>query len=275
MNFTSKIVNIDHLHFHLVTGGTGKPVVLIHGLTNNWEGHIPLATALGKTFKVYIPDMPGYGDSGRLKRYNIEQMSKSLYALVQKLGIKPLAVMGLSMGGFIAADFAKSYTQATESAIIMGPVLRDKHRGVNAAKYFFKSTKIVPGGRTILKKIVETKSIAYLFAKYVNMYRFNKELIDKYGMNGKKKMTKDAYVEMGIAAAEYDFDATLRTIRTPTLLVYGREDKMSSFTYAQKFVLPGNPHLDLAVILEAGHIVSLEKPRETARAITSFLNQLK
>ncbi len=113
--------------------------------------------------------------------------------------------------------------------------------------------------------------MAYIFAKYVNMYKFNKELIDKYGMKGKRKMTKDAYVEMGVAAADYDFDATLRAIKIPTLLVYGREDKMSRFSYAQKLVLSENNHLSLAVIPEAGHIVSLEKVEVTALPIMSFI----
>ncbi len=79
MTFTSKTIFIDQTHIHVVTYGKGNPVVLIHGLTNNWEGHIPLATVLGETYKVYIPDIPGYGDSGGLKNYNIQKMSQGLY----------------------------------------------------------------------------------------------------------------------------------------------------------------------------------------------------
>ncbi len=56
------------------------------------------------------------------------------------------------MGGFIVADFVKTYPRSTHAAVIMGPVLKDKHRGIDMAKYFKKSTTIIPGRRRILKK---------------------------------------------------------------------------------------------------------------------------
>lgn len=274
MEYRSNFQTVNGVTIHYVEAGVGKPIVLIHGLTNNWEGNIPIAKILSKKYRVIIPDLPGYGDSGRLSHYNIEIMASYLSKLIGAIGIQPIAVVGLSMGGFIAAHFARVFPSQTDAAIVMGPVLKDKHRGVDASKYFFRFVSSVPSGRRILKRIIDTRSIAYLFAKHVNMYRFNKELIDAYGMRGKKKMTKDAYVEMGISASEYDLDATLQTLRIPTLLLYGREDKISSPQYAAGHVIPTNVHLELSVIARAGHVVSLERAQEAASAIMQFLQSL-
>lgn len=273
MTYFSEFVPIDGTPIHVVSWGKGRPIVLIHGLTNSWEGHIPIATHLSHTYRVIIPDLPGYGDSGRLPWYTIETMALYLSKLLRGIHVHPIAIAGLSMGGLVAAEFARAYPKQTKTAVIMGPLLNDKHRGINAAKYFFGFVSFIPGGRWMLKKIVDTGWIAYFFAKYVNMYRFDKHLIDRYGMRGKKMMSKDAYVEMGISAAEYDLEKTLLGLLIPTLLVYGSHDKMSRPSYARQ-VIGGKSHLRLAVIEKAGHIVSLEKSQETARAMTKFLQSL-
>lgn len=272
MKFRSRYIDIDSTKIHLVECGKGKPLVLIHGLTSSWEVYIPIASMLSKYYRVFIPDLPGYGDSGRLPRYSPQIMAKYLHKLMVKLKIQPFAIIGFSASGIVAAEFAKTFPESTQAIVIMGPVLKSKHRGVHIAKYLLKSTGYVPFGRRALKKIVDTDFTSYFFAKHFNMYRFNKELIDTYGRNGKKKMTQDAYVDMGISAVEYNFDHTLSTTQKPTLLLYGREDKMSSHEYAREHVIPQNSFLTLSVIPEAGHIVSLEKPIESASAIMSFLS---
>ncbi|SRR3989344_1470973 len=272
MKHVSAIVVVDHTPIHVVSWGKGLPIMLIHGLTNNWEGHIPIATALSKHYRVIIPDLPGYGDSGVSNQYSIGKMARYVAKLIEALDVTPVAIVGLSMGGLIAAECARVYPHVAKTAVVMGPVLKDKHPGVDATKHLFQFVSIVPGGRRILKRIVDTRAAAYLLAKYINMYRFDRNLIDRYGMRGKRKMTPDAYVEMGISSAEYDLDRTLQEVGIPTLLVFGREDKISAPTHAKTSVIPTNSNLTLSVIAEAGHIVSLEKSEETAGAIMEFLH---
>jgi len=271
MKYVSKDIQIDATHIHFIECGKGKPVILIHGLTNNWEGHIPLATFLGKTHKLYILDMPGYGDSGRLPYYSVETMSFYLQKFVLAIGVHPVAVVGLSMGAYIAADFGKTYRHLVTKSVIMGPPLNDKGRKAEVLKFIMRSVDVIPAGRSMMKKVVETKLHAYVTAKYLNMYRFNKRRIDKYGTTGRKKMAKDVYIEMCKSAGDYDLDATLIDAQVPTLLLFGKEDRISSPVHAQTHTLPHNGYLTMAVVPEAGHVVSFEKPKEAACAINSFL----
>lgn len=270
MHYTSKTVEVGETSIHLVSCGKGEPVILLHGLTNNWESQIPLASVLYKFCTVIMIDLPGYGDSGRLPRYNLSIMARYLELLISKLGIRPLSIVGLSMGGFVTAEFAKTFPHHTRSAVILGPVFKDKHLKIDMMKYALKTAGVLPAGRSIAKKLIETKYHAYFMAKYVNMHRFDKQLVDRYGRNGNKKMTKNAYIDMGIAVAEYDTERTITEIRLPTLLLYGKHDRISSSDYANRHILPKNPCLTLQVVEEAGHWVSIEKPEDTGEKIMSF-----
>jgi abhydrolase domain-containing protein 6 len=271
MDFMLRHIRVDGMRMHVASRGRGPVLVLLHGLANNWEGHIPLAMQLSNNYQVLIPDLPGYGYSGSLPRYSLQIMADALARLIVRFGMRPRAVIGLSMGGLITAEISRSYPDLARSAVIMGPVLGNRHIGVDLSKYVFMLARGIPGGRRALKKLVDAQSVTYFLARHMNMYRFDKLLIDTYGTHGKLLMTPNVYVDMSISVAEYDLDKTLAGTRVPTLLLYGQADKYSSPAYARESVLPYNSRLRLHVVPEAGHIVSLEKPVETATAIRSFL----
>ena len=273
MDFKEENIQIDGTRIHYVTCGSGPPIVLVHGLTNNWKGYVPLASFLGKTNTLYIPDLPGYGDSGQLPHYSVEIMSKYVQKFVRAIGVEqPVPIMGLSMGGFIVADFTKTYPDLVSRLVVMGPVLQDCKRKGDIVMHMLMGIDRIPGGRFILKKIIETRTYGYLSSKYINMYKVNMPLIDLYGSVGRKKMTKDVYMEMFTAAHAYDLEETLSGVRVPTLLLYGREDRISGPARAEQHLLARNNNLSLGVIPQAGHVVCFEKAEESAMAIVSFLS---
>ncbi len=272
MNYISQTNQVGKTSLHSVTCGKGDTVILLHGLTNNWESHIPLASYLCKRYTVIMIDLPGYGDSSPLPKYSVSIMASCVRDFIETLGIRPVSVIGLSMGGFVTTECIRSFSELARTVVVIGPVFRDKQYQITMLKYALKSASVIPSGKTLCKKLVGTKRHAYFMAKYVNMYRFDKDLVDRYGRNGKKKMTKEAYIDMGISIAEYSMEQAIAQVRVPTLLLYGRHDKISAPEYALEHILSKNPMLRLAVVEEAGHWVSIEKPGETAHEIIGFLN---
>lgn len=274
MEYKTKQLHIGLTWINYAEIGQGPCIILIHGMTNNWENFKLLASFLDTRYKLILVDLPGYGDSGKLANYSVSKMARYTKRFITKLRLKPISVVGLSMGGIIVSEFIKKYPRLSASAIVMSPVLEDKKRKVFVMKYTMKTFKTLPKGSSFLKLIMSTKTSSYFLAKFLNMYKFNKELIDKYGYEGKKKMTKEAYIQMAISIAEYNLNKTLEKVKKPTLLLYGEKDKISSFAYAQKTVLKQNKNLNLATVPDAGHVVSLEKPKETSEKIMKFLNSL-
>ena len=102
------------------------------------------------------------------------------------------------------------------------------------------------------------------------MYKFDKKIIDVYGLIGKKKMDKKAYSQMGAEIARTDVKRLVKGNKTPMLFVYGKYDKICNLRQAKE-VLKGNGKYEFAEIDEAGHIAPVEKPAEVAEAVEKFV----
>lgn len=264
---------IDSVKINFAKVGQGPPLLLVHGWANNWEGWKPLIPYLKDRFSLYLIDLPGFGDSGNLATYNVESLSRYLFKFSQKISPPPLAAIGLSMGTLVISEMIRRHPTGLTKAILIGPPIKDVGLNLIARtlRYSLWFIKNFRPGEIAIKKLVETRVAAYAVSKYVNMYRFNRFLVDSYGMIGKKKMRKEAFTQMGISGANYDLKKVLEALPVATLIIYGREDKISSPQFARRELLPKNAHLFCVDIAEAGHVVPWEKPQEVAEAITQFL----
>lgn len=251
--------------------GRGKPLIFIHGWTNNWESWIPLTTYLKKYYTLYLLDLPGFGDSDFLPGYNLKIVSSYVAQFIKKLPTKPQSIIGLSMGSFIAAETAYRYPKDVHSAILLGPLIKDLYRYspyqlLNLVLRIFNYNRI---NRGAIKRLIQLRIYAYIMSKYVNMYRFNRTYVDNYGLNGKKKMRIEAFLQMGFSINAYDFKKVLTNIKIPTLIIYGREDKIAKYKNAQK-LLPQNKNLSMQIIPFCGHMVHWEQSEKVASYIKKF-----
>lgn len=93
--------------------GAGEPLLLIHGLGSSaadWAFQIP---ALEPHCRVLVPDLPGCGHSAAPERgYEIAEMARALWALVDGLGLPTVSVVGFSLGGSVALEMALQRPQA-------------------------------------------------------------------------------------------------------------------------------------------------------------------
>lgn len=114
---------IDGFEMPYLEGGTGEPLLLIHGFGGDKDNFTRLARHLTGRFRVVIPDLPGFGDAGRdpSARYGIDEQVGRVRALVKALGLDPLRVGGNSMGGFIATVYAASFPGKVTHLWLLGP----------------------------------------------------------------------------------------------------------------------------------------------------------
>src|SRR5689334_19622855 len=88
--------------------GLGDPVILIHGFPMNHLVWKDFATKLGHNFTVYIPDLPGFGQSKILSAsFSIDDVADALLEWVEKNQIKKSVVMGHSLGGYVALSMVQ------------------------------------------------------------------------------------------------------------------------------------------------------------------------
>lgn len=275
-DYPSSQIDLIGTTLNYVQTGQGPTLVFIHGLANNWEGWIPVIPYLENNFTCCFLDLPGFGDSDSLEKYSVEIAAKYVAKFIDESNLKPRAVIGASMGSIVTGELVKQNPKISQSAILIGPVIKhgNGQRAAKAMEYSMRAIKKFELSQRALKKVLETRLAAYTIAKTINMHKFNRFIIDSYNLIGKKKMRKEAFTQMAISSAEYDLNKVVEQIALPTLLLYGREDKVSSPNFARQHLAPNNQHLTIIDIPEAGHVVPMEKPRETARAIKEFLDTI-
>src|SRR5260370_25186259 len=107
-SFESRTVTIDGVNIHYVCGGSGAPLVLVHGLGSSaavefYYNLEPLAAH----HRVLAIDLPGFGKSDKpMLQYTIELFVKAVRDLMTSEGLERAAVMGVSIGGRVAVGLA-------------------------------------------------------------------------------------------------------------------------------------------------------------------------
>ncbi|GGU50693.1 alpha/beta fold hydrolase [Lentzea flava] len=112
--FRHEFTDVDGVRLHYVTGGSGTPVVLIHGWPQTWYGWWPIMPALAERHTVYAIDLPGLGDStGRPTGYDKAALARYVHALTRKLGLRDTAIVGHDLGAAVAFQYASQFPADT------------------------------------------------------------------------------------------------------------------------------------------------------------------
>jgi pimeloyl-ACP methyl ester carboxylesterase len=245
--------------------GSGPPLLFLHGAGGvpAWVGTLPL---LAERFRVVAPLLPGYGRSTGLE-YLDDQWELVLHQfdVLEALQIERPYVVGESMGGWIAAEMAALRPQAVGRLALLAPIglWRDEHP---VADMFGMTTpEMVP----LLFHDLQAPAAQQMLA-------LGALLSDKDDRS-------EAQIEMliGIArgmrtAAKFLFplpetglERRLWRIRTPTLILWGSEDRFVPPAYGELF-RDRIRAARLQLIPNAGHVLALEQPAAAARAIAEF-----
>jgi len=112
-------VKVNDIEINYDVEGEGEPLVLIHGLsgsTRHWFFQIP---EFSKHFRVIAYDVRGHGQTDKPKQeYSIKLFADDLRGLMDKLGVDKAHIIGLSMGGYIAQQFALDYPDKVKSLVL-------------------------------------------------------------------------------------------------------------------------------------------------------------
>lgn len=231
----------------------GKPVLLFcHGSGgNSFHWHFQFQGIDSRAMMVAL-DLPGHGNSGGRPLASITEYRDFLRAFAGKLGLAPFFLVGHSLGGAVALDYARTYPGDLAGIILIcsgarlrvAPAILELFRKGNVSAGLTEinfGSDVEPSVREqILKDRAETPPEVFL-ADF--------EACDRFDLLGK-----------------------LASIDVPTLVIGGSEDLLTPIKYAYylKEHLPG---AELAVVEGAGHMVIFEKPHAVNSAINSFINK--
>lgn len=118
--FRTQEIQTDGALLHVVVGGKGPAVVLIHGFGDTGDMWAPLAAALAVDHTVVVPDLRGMGLSSHpADGYDKKTQAADIRAVLAKLGIEHSVVVGHDIGTMVAYAYAARYPDRTDRLVVM------------------------------------------------------------------------------------------------------------------------------------------------------------
>jgi pimeloyl-ACP methyl ester carboxylesterase len=123
-NFKHQYAEVNGVKLHYVIGGTGDPLVLVHGFGQNWYMWNRLLPELSKHFTVIAPDLRGVGESDKPEGgYDKKNMAKDVHELVKSLGFTDINLAGHDIGLMVAYAYAAQYPTEVKKLSLMDALL--------------------------------------------------------------------------------------------------------------------------------------------------------
>jgi pimeloyl-ACP methyl ester carboxylesterase len=268
------------LHGHRVsyrTAGSGPVVLLIHGVAGTSEQWADVAPALAERFTVVAPDLLGHGDSAKpVGDYSLGAYAVSLRDLLIALGHRRATVVGHSLGGGIAMQFAYEYPVFCERLVVVssGGLGREVHPLLRAAT--------LPGAELVLPLIASERVLGLGGALG--------QILARTGLRAGPDIAEMArgYASLADAEARSAFLHTVRAVidyngqrvsaadrlylssMIPALIVWGRRDPLIPAAHGE-FAHGEMPGSRLEIFEDAGHFPHLDEPIRFAGVLRDFL----
>ena len=119
-----RFAEVNGIRLHYWIGGSGTPIVLLHGYTQTGHMWHPIVPSLAPHHTVIVPDLPGAGGSSKPEAgYDKKTLALDIHALVTSLGFDRVIIVGHDIGLMVAYAYAAQFPQATERVVLMDAFL--------------------------------------------------------------------------------------------------------------------------------------------------------
>ena len=236
---------------------------MLHGLgadANSWTLQIPALTGTG--FRPIATDTPGFGGSPYDGRgWSIRRVAADMAGLLEELQTGPAHVVGLSMGGTIAQQFALDYPHLTRSLVLVSTFAILRPDTLSGWFYFLQ--------RFVLVNTLGLPAQARVVAECVfpgPRYAPLREILVETISRADPRAYRKAMASLGL----FNSVKRLGEIKAPTLVVTGADD--TTVTPArQRMLAQGITAARQVIIPDAGHAVSVDQSERFNRELLAFL----
>jgi 3-oxoadipate enol-lactonase len=257
-------VKVNDIFINYEIAGSGKTLVLIHGLggnTQTWDTQVPM---LSRHYRVLTWDVRGHGGSDKPEGdYSAELFASDLTALLRALRIDSAFVLGHSMGGVIALRFALNFPDLCSALIVSSSSAQVNPQ---ATKYWQDLAASVLEGGIEAFPFDSTRAFSKDFVER------NPEAVEEFA---RKNPVNDpsCYAKAALAMSDYNYNDELGRIRCPTLIIVGDQDVMTppGGSVRMNRLIPGSK---LIIFKDSGHISYVEQPEVFSKTVLNFLAEV-
>ena len=267
-------LRIDGREVNYVDLGEGPALVLIHGLGASWQSWLENMPELARDHRVVAMDLPGFGYSEMPgEDITIEYYARWCFTLLDALEIDEAALVGNSMGGFIAAEMAiRNPDRVQRLAVVSAAVFWQDYRraqplvglarlsDAHVARALTRSTDAVATRPRLRSWALATAGFRY-------PHLISKELAHELVRSARRT---EGFLPALEALADYPLEEELPKISCPTLIVWGAHDTLVPVKDAARMreLIPGSRS---EVFERTGHVAMLERPERFNKLLREFL----
>ncbi|KAB2903320.1 MAG: alpha/beta hydrolase [Anaerolineae bacterium] len=272
------VYKIDDQAIHVKEEGPAdrQVALFIHGWSSSWYALSPIFQEFNRRYRVMAVDLPGYGESPRMKeRATIPAYADLLAKLIREVTDKPIVLIGHSMGGMISLTLTLRHPELVERMILICPTISGKLS-------MFINMFVSP--ITFLERSVITNRFISAFEPY--FIQITDRLMRPASFADRTEIKEDEYTHLRAdarrpgqgrvraecyrAMRENDLRGKLSQVNKPALVIWGMEDNTVPLRDAS-VVATEWPDADLRMIPNAGHWPQFETPVITRRYVKAFM----
>ena len=259
-----EIVRVRSLPLRVVRTGDGPPLLLINGLGATLEMWTPLIDELPGR-EVIAFDLPGVGQSGRPRwPLRVGGLARVVTELLDRLGLLEVDVLGYSLGGVVAQEFARRSAARVRRLVLAAttpglPCLPPRPLAaallMTPARYYDRRlaewiVPVIAGGRTARDREVLRTGLAQRLMQPPTPMGYLHQLYSVWGWSGHLHLPR---------------------LRAPVLVLHGEEDPVVPALNA-RYMAAMIHDAQLHLIKRGGHLILFDEPQLAGRVITDFLS---
>ena len=241
--------------------GRGEPLFYLHGIVGQ-TGWAPFLDDLAKSYCVYAPLLPGYGESQGLEVVDdVLDLTLHCLELMDVLGIQQADVVGHALGGMVAAEMAALSHHYVKRLVLVAPtgLWRDD---APATDYMAMPSEE-------LDKILWADPNSPIAQEALALPDSQESRVE-LALNRIKELTTATKFLWPIP--DKGLKRRLYRIKSPTLIVWGNEDRMIPVIYAQEFQRQIR-HSRVEVLPQCGHMPMVEQRQAFVKLVEDFLKK--
>jgi esterase len=259
--------------------GSGKPVVILHGLYGSSDNWMSIGKTLSDSFEVYIPDQRNHGRSPHSERHDYRSMREDLLGLIDDQGLGKVILLGHSMGGKTAMCFAANHPERVGGLIVadIAPKsYKDSWRNeVLSHDHILRAMKEVDFSNASSLRDIDGQLADSIKSQRIRAFLMKN--LDK-SPDGRYSWT----LNLDVLISELDnimddinencFDTSSPVGNFPALFIRGGSSSYIADT-DMDFIKKLFPAARLTTIADAGHWLHAEKPQDFIRRVREFVSE--
>jgi pimeloyl-ACP methyl ester carboxylesterase len=242
--------------------GSGQPVVLLHGFPFNSEIWNSFAEKLAKNFKVYTPDLPGFGESSLLSTpFSIEDVARSVIAFFGIERLENVTLVGHSLGGYVALSVADLASGLLSKLVLFHSTAyadgEEKKQSRNKVLDFIEKNGVVSFTSNFIEPLFADPNHPAISTVKSIAITAEKDTVAAYTLAMRDRPDKTS---------------VLKNFGKPVLIVGGRKDAgISIESLEEQNSL--SPASKMHTLEDVAHMGMFEKEGETLDLLSSFISK--